>query len=118
MAELQEPHRLILTLCSADQPGLWFVIPHIKDFYRGDDTNAIRTKTLEVVKNLLKAELISAGQPAQDGRSFVPWTGVVDTAVERIRKEWDALGHEPSIGDIVWFAATPAGNRLLAQLKG
>lgn len=114
MTELREPHRLILTLCSEDQTGLWFVIPHIRDFYRGDSPATIREKTLEVVHDLLKGGLIQAGHPTPDGKGFVPWQLAPAAAIARIKMEWEELGHEPSLGDVVWFAATPAGNRLLA----
>jgi hypothetical protein len=116
MSELLEPHRLILQLCMEEQVGLWFVIPHIDDFYRGDDRASIKSRTSMVLEALMKDGLIRAGAPTKDGRGFVPWELSTDGAITRIEKEWSALGREPSIGDIVWFAATPAGERLIDRL--
>ncbi len=115
MPVLKEPHRHILQLCSEEQLGLWFAIAPIEDFYRGDDPASIKSKTLRVLRDLMKDGLIQAGVPTPDGAGFVPWDMPADAAIARIQKEWDALGHEPSIGDIVWFAATPAGDRLLRE---
>lgn len=111
MAPLPEPHRLILTLCTEDHVGLWFIIPHIKDFYRGDDAKSIRARTLEVLQNLLDSGLIQAGHPTPDNAGFVAWDISPDATIARITREWGALAHEPSIGDIVWFTATPAGKK-------
>lgn len=116
MVQLTEPHRMILALCAEDHVGLWFVIPHIEDFYRGDDRALIRTKTLVVLRDLLDAGLVHAGNPALDGGAFLSWNLSPVETVARISREWDELGRDPSIGDIVWFTVTAAGERLAAEL--
>ncbi|MFA6317359.1 MAG: hypothetical protein WC943_08065 [Elusimicrobiota bacterium] len=115
MKNLPEPHRLILKLCTEEHVGLWFIIPHVEDYYRGDNEAVIRTKTLAVLGDLMRTGFIKAGKPTQDGISFVAWELSPKEAIARIEKEWRSLGHAPSLGDIVWFTATPAGTRLLGS---
>ena len=109
MAQLQDPHRLILQLCSEEHVGLWFIVPHIEDYYRGDKPDALRQRTLEVLKTLLESGEIEAGHPAPNGKNFVGWSTPPRESIARIEREWTALGRAPSIGDIVWFRATHAG---------
>jgi hypothetical protein len=47
----------------------------------------------------------------------VSWNLSAEQAIERIRREWDQLGGEPTIGDIVWFVSTTEGGRVLAEGK-
>lgn len=116
MVQLLEPHRMILALCAEDHVGLWFVIAHVEDFYRGDDRALIRAKTLGVLRELLDAGLVHAGNPALDGNAFLSWNLSPEETVARISREWNELGHDPSIGDIVWFTATAAGERLAVEV--
>jgi hypothetical protein len=50
---------------------------------------------------------MQVGQPAPDGRHFVPWDLPPDQAVKRIEQEWAVLGREPTIGEIAWFTSMP-----------
>jgi hypothetical protein len=45
------------------------------------------------------------GQPAPDGRHFLPWGLPPEQAVRRLENEGAALGREPDIGDLAWFTS-------------
>lgn len=51
------------------------------------------------------AELVQSGRRVLGEIDFVAWPGDVHATVERIKNEWDALGREPDLGEIVWFRA-------------
>jgi hypothetical protein len=83
-----------------DAIGLWEVETKVESRVSAGET--VRQKTLAIVRLMLERGLY-AGDLAKDG-SFVPWPqqhpGLV---IDRIRREWTELGHDPGIGDIVWF---------------
>jgi hypothetical protein len=115
--KLNKVHRQLLKLCSDDYVGLWFAMTPIEDTSKGADPMEVRSKTIRILYELLREGLIQAGFPTTDGRDFEPWSISVDEAIECINREWDALGREPSIGDIVWFATTEKGERELRRLN-
>lgn len=48
---------------------------------------------------------------------FVARTESPETTLRRIEADWTALGREPTIGEVVWFVATPKGVALVADVK-
>jgi hypothetical protein len=63
----------------------------------------LRRLTLELVRDLLGAGL-TPGQPPCAAGGFVPWPErEAEDIIGCIEQEWDALGKEPNIPDIVWF---------------
>jgi hypothetical protein len=68
-----------------------------------------------VISNLLKAELVRAGFPTGDGVDFEPWQLTAEQALERVEREWDALGRELDIGEIFWFEIAEKGRERLAD---
>jgi hypothetical protein len=91
----------IITECRDDYVGLWVIVRAFQDAGITDGSS-LMDETLTTVAALLAHEDISAGQ--FDHGQFEVWSEPTDTIVERIRREWVALGCTPSIGDIVWFA--------------
>ena len=89
-----------------DHIGLWSLLWHFQDL---PDSALRRRKTMALVETLLGQGWFEAGFPTSDGRGFEPWSSALDVSIARVDKEWDALGREPNIGEIVWFNLTPAG---------
>ena len=58
---------------------------------------------LRITANMLSSGLVAVDL-ASSGSGCRPWDeqGAED-AIRRVTAEWDSLGHEPSVGDIVWF---------------
>jgi hypothetical protein len=144
---LSRLHKDILEECSIEDEGLWNVITAVTReiisqqvgaaFYsppggiwtqeRQDQlielTNAIDPKklqqqTLDILHDLLDAGLIVAGMLGEEGEWIgTGWELPPAVIITRIRTEWEALGHQPTIGDIVWFKSTAQGDRILHEGK-
>jgi hypothetical protein len=112
MKKLSKLHLDLLKECADDDVGLWFAIAPIEDAIGEDYPLKVRTLTLEIVEDLLHDELIMAGFPIYNAEGvlvFDTWNLSVKDTIARINKEWDELGREPTLGEIVWFVATEKG---------
>ncbi len=98
----------LLEECRVDHVGLWELISAAYHDLGLTSPGAIRAATMRLARSLLVDRGVRAGFPSRDGRGFLPWNLQPDEALRRIDEEWDALGREPTIGDIVWFT-TPDG---------
>lgn len=84
---------------SRDVIGLWNLCRAARQDFGGNTPEEVKALTLGFARELLAngARAINIG----DGR---PWPDQrPDSVIERISREWDALGHEPDVPDIVWF---------------
>lgn len=132
MSQLTPLERDILQACSEDDVGLWEAIWLAKHEFPQASPDEIKQVVLSALRVLLTARLIDAGRSvARDnsyirsdwrsvfgpGYDIVSWNLSAEQAIERIRREWDQLGGEPTIGDIVWFVSTTEGERVLAEGK-
>jgi hypothetical protein len=130
-------HKDILLRCSEDEVGLWEVVRVVvRDFVRQqpggwellDLMYSTNTCDAELGGQLVEREraidptlvreqvlhIIDAGFPADHG-TWESWNLSPAETMRRIEAEWDALGHPPNIGDIVWFVSTIEGDRVLSQ---
>ena len=87
--------------CRQDYVGLWQLTSALKREGIVDPTER-RQEALAIAQALLESGM-QAGQ--FDRKKWSAWALPSDATVDRIRTEWEALGHEPDIGDIVWFVA-------------
>src|SRR5258708_6753386 len=85
-----------------DYIGLWELVRAVtKKAEKKDDEN-IPGLTFTLLRKML-ARGFRAGGFTQT-RKWEFWSGQnPDHVIRRIGAEWDALGREPNIGDIVWF---------------
>lgn len=84
-----------------DLIGLWEIARQFEQETGPGDL--AREQTLAVVQALLTRGL-RAGDPPYSAGGYQPWTDQEPAAViERIRREWLALGRTPNIPDIAWF---------------
>lgn len=82
-----------------DYVGLWEVVAGVSALseHRGDT----QTEVLNFVRLMLKDGFI-AGFPT--GHEFKRWPNQeADYVVQRVHREWGALGRQVGVGDIVWF---------------
>src|SRR5437899_3466058 len=91
--------------CHTDHVGLWEIVDAVRFDLGSTNAFEIRALTLRLVRSLLSERGMQVGHPAPDGRHFVPWDLPPDQAVNRIEKEWSALGREPNIGEVAWFTS-------------
>jgi hypothetical protein len=91
------------------------VVWHLRRTHPGVPVEDERSVVFRVVKNLLESGLVVAGWPTPDSCGFIPWSLTTNETLARIEAEWDALGRDPTIGGIVWFTTSEAGDRLFAD---
>lgn len=106
--------RELLEECAEDHLGLWAVIWPLREEFGIEDEDERRKITLRMLTHLLGMGLMRAGVP--DGRlRFNAWNLPATEALKRIEREWNELGREPNIGDVVWFDITEKGRAYLAR---
>ena len=115
MFELSALAREILIRCSDDYTGLWESIRAVQRSDPEATPKMTQQLTLEAIAGLLRRDLILAGFPKRGGSGFDAWNLPTDQIIKRIEHEWNELGQEPTIGDVVWFVSTTEGDRLLAE---
>jgi hypothetical protein len=121
MIDWNQLKRNVLAECKDDYVGLWSILWQLRYVLNGgtyplqEDDRAdpadVRSLTLKLVREFLESGLVQAGSPTSDGRGFQPWLLSPSEAIARIDSEWEALGREPNIGDIVWFTTTEKGDQ-------
>ena|SRR5712692_735747 len=127
MVDLNRLKRDVLAECREDYVGLWSIIWRLRYALNGEtyplreddraDPSEIRRLTLQLVQELLESGLVQAGLPTPDGKEFRPWPLTTREAITRINSEWNTLGREPNIGDLVWFTTTEKGDKELEALR-
>ncbi|WP_218080291.1 hypothetical protein [Anthocerotibacter panamensis] len=112
---LQSIRDSILIECSEDFVGLWSIAWRLRNRLKETDLFRIRQQTMQIVQDLLFADLIQAGTISD--RELEVWEITPSEIISRIESEWDILGREPDIGEIVWFVATEKGEQEAELLK-
>ena len=87
----------------ADEVGLWMIISQLRRECGITDPTQLRAATLDFVQKLLDSGEVVAGYYSVDGNGIAAWDLPTSDVVSRISAEWDKLGREPNIGDIVVF---------------
>jgi hypothetical protein len=86
--------------CGDDYVGLWVIVKLIRDKKTLSDSTVF-SYSMEIVEHILEHPEIVAGQ--YEGDEFREWDMPKDKIIERIEREWAALGRDPTLGEIVWF---------------
>ncbi len=98
------PEDLVDQFCAEardDFVGLWEIVRQVERRTGPGDT--AREQTLAVIRALL-ARGLRAGDPPYSAMGYRPWANQEpDAVIERVRREWLALGRAPNIADIAWF---------------
>lgn len=105
----------LLIESAEDYVGLWTIPRQLRLYSEETDELKLRRKTLQIIEELLNDELIQPGQFKD--RNFELWKLSPVETIARIEAEWDALGRDPNIGEIVWFIATEKGEREVNLLR-
>lgn len=90
--------------CIEDYVGLWVLLKETSRAFPEASASELQDMTLEVVRELLNRGSVVAGDLSSEDR-FCNWRLSTDHTVARVHEEWERLGHEPNIADIVWFTA-------------
>ncbi len=115
MMTIEEVKKDLIIECSEDEVGLWVVLWYVRNHVKIEDLGERRQMTLKIVYDLLKEELIQAIDPYQR-HPYEMWSLSPEETIARIEREWDALGREPNIADIVEFIITEKGDEVAKKL--
>lgn len=100
--------RQIAVEAQTDVVGLWAVLWSVNRALPSLTAREARAMALDVVRRTLLAEQVVVGQFEENEAPttpFVPWDASREAVLERIEREWDGLGRDPSPGDIAWLAS-------------
>ncbi len=81
---------------------------------------------LQVIQEALVRNLVDIGDVVGAGShpvyryescSFRPWDLPSGAAMERVRREWLALGRDPTLGEVCWLSLTETGRKQAGQIE-
>ena len=86
-----------------DYVGFWEIVWVVKMDLKPDSASELRSLAIEILKAMLSRGF-QIGYLASKGSGFEPWSDQrAESVIDRVSAEWDALGREPTIGDIAWL---------------
>lgn len=98
-----------------DYLGLWEFVASIRNESHTEEAGEVRRRTLDLVRGILDEGLASPGFPTREGHFDVVEMNTED-AITRISREWDELGREPDIWEIIWFRLTDKGRKIAKEI--
>jgi hypothetical protein len=73
----------------------------------------LRRMSLDLMRDLVQRGLMEIGDVDVSGKKgFTKWDMPIETALERVEREWKALGRDPSMWEICWLSNTDKGNEI------
>jgi hypothetical protein len=115
VSDLTELERELLVEGLGDYVGLWEFASWLRTHEPSATDEEVRRKATEAVRRLVVGGHMSPGA-LTDGGGFSPWTSDAGESLQRIDREWRALGRDPTIAEICWFSNTPSGDALAREL--
>jgi hypothetical protein len=106
----------ILIWCVEDWTSLYFIPSFVEEFYHYEDQELIKSTSFEIIKNLLDEGLVKAGGLLDDN-TFMPWDMTVDEIIKKIKNEWENLGRDLYMYEVVWFEITEKGRKEFEYLN-
>lgn len=100
---IEELQRVLAQEVQSDSVGLWALVWELKQRLPSVPVAEARMTVLAVVGAAIERGNVVPGDFVE--MRFVPWGISSHAALERIESAWIALGRDPDIGEIVWFAA-------------
>jgi len=88
---------------NVDYVGLWQIIIRVRHEFGIVEQMKLKKIVLQIIRELLAAGLeaitLRAAAPVRLG-----WENQdIESVLDRISREWEALGRDPNPGEIVWF---------------
>lgn len=78
------------------------------------EEEVIRNKALELIRKAVTEGYMVIGSVPKGG--FRKWELSSEESLERVEKEWTALGKNPGLGQICWLSNTVKGNEVAIKL--
>lgn len=75
----------------------------------GADTDQeVLSLSVNTIRAVVTEGLMQLGDVTDGG--FFEWDLEQEAAIEKVERDWSALGRLPDLGDVCWLANTPAGD--------
>lgn len=114
--DIQALKAQLLRELQEDDRELWSIIWLVRytlnggDYPLPQDDRAdpleVRRITMNLVRELLNSPNVRAGYYSPDWSGIQPWDLDTNAIVDRINREWDALGRGPEMGEVVVIFST------------
>jgi len=104
----------ILTEGEDDWVHLGVIVRTVKEATRLTGEELLQM-TLNTIRDLLDSGYMIAGQVGPT--TFDHWSLGTPEVLVHVERAWRALGREPGLGDVCWFANTPAGDERARQAR-
>lgn len=72
----------------------------------------IRSVSLKLIREVVQQGLMEIGDLPDEGRRLKLWPMTSQECLDRVEREWNALGRNPSLGEICWLQNTDKGDAL------
>jgi hypothetical protein len=76
----------------------------------------IRDLSLRLIREVVQQGLMEIGDLPDQSRRLALWPMTPQECLDRVEREWNALGRNPSLGEICWLQNTDKGNALGEEL--
>ena len=74
----------------------------------------IQRFTCELIREVAQQGLMELGDLNKEG--FCRWSLPIEKCLNRVEREWNALGRNPTLGEICWLQNTDKGKALGEEL--
>jgi hypothetical protein len=76
----------------------------------------IRDLSLKIIREVVQQGLMEVGDLPEEGRRLKLWPMTPQECLDRVEREWEALGRNPSLSEICWLENTDKGDALGEEL--
>ena len=83
-------------------------------FIGGGSPVELQELTIDLIRVVVHQRLMEIGDVRKDG--FHKWEMPIEESLGRVEREWNALGRNPSLGEICWLQITDKGRKLGEEL--
>jgi hypothetical protein len=84
-----------------DYVGIWTLAWHIRRRIIDVSDEGVRALATAILHGLHESA-VRIGSLSEESGTFTPWPD--EDGVDRVMREWTALGRDPNIGEIAWLA--------------
>jgi len=76
----------------------------------------IRDLSLKMIREVVQQGLMEIGDLPQNGQRLELWPMTPQECLDRVEREWDALGRNPNLWEICWLQNTDKGKTMGEEL--
>ena len=109
MSVVRKLDQEILVNGLSDYVGFWEPVRLLRRREPRLNESELKKVILMTIRSLVDDDLMEFGEVNVDG-TFSTWALTSHEAISVIRDQWDSLGRDPNVGEIVWMHNTLSGD--------